>query len=594
MNFILKSYNHFFKIGIILSIILFLSACSPAQSNLQSRLVVPTPSGPGTFNYPLNQSAYSVFGYIYDALIIENPITGELEPGLAESWEISDDKQKITIKLREDLKWSDGESMTADDIIFTYNDIYLNDQIPSSFKDILRVGESRQFPSVKKLDNLRVEFATPEPFAPFIRYAGGLPILPAHILEETVRQTDGDGDPLFLNTWGTDTDPQKIVGNGYYKMSSYTPNQRVILERNPYYWRKDKQGNSLPKIEQVVWQIIESTDNQLLNFRSGSLDALEIQPEAYPLLKPEAERGKYTIYSSGPDTGTIFMSFNQNQGSNDQGKPFVNPIKSAWFNNKAFRQAVYYAINREVMKNNIFLGLGAPQYSPIPRQSPYYLSPEEGLKTYDYDPEKAKQLLTDAGFYYDDFGLLYDADGNQVRFTLLVSSGKKVREQMATQINQDLGKIGIKVDPLFLSFNTYVKRLSQTRSWDAYLGGFTGGSGVEPHGGYNIWAVNARLHTFNQGPQPGEGKIEGWTVSDWEREIDQIFVQASQEFDTDKRKALYGRFQKIVAEQVPFLYMVNPLSFEAIRDRISGVQYTPLGGGFWNLYELELDSDIKE
>jgi peptide/nickel transport system substrate-binding protein len=594
MTFIIKRMNRFwhrcFLIGISLFFLTSLSACSPAQSTIPSRLVVPTPSGPGTFNYPLNQSAYSVFGYIYDSLIVENPITGDLEPGLAESWEISDDKQKIVIRLRENLKWSDGEPMTADDIIFTYNNVYLNDQIPSSFKDILRVGKSREFPKVKKLDDRRVEFSTPEPFAPFVRYAGGLPILPAHILKESVEKTDKDGDLLFLSTWGTDTDPQEIVGNGYYRLLGYTPNQRVILERNPYYWRKDKQGNSLPKIEQVVWQIIESTDNQLLNFRSGSLDALDIQPEAYPLLKPEAERGQYTIYSPGPDTGTIFMSFNQNQGKNAQGKPFVDPVKSAWFNNKAFRQAVYYGINRDVMKNNIYLGLGAPQYSPIPVQSPFYFSPEEGLKTYEYNPEKSKQLLTDAGFYYNESGQLYDADGNRVRFTLLVSSGKKVREQMATQINQDLGKLGIKVDPLFLSFNTYVERLSQSRNWDAYLGGFTGGSGVEPHGGYNIWSVNARLHTFNQGPQPGEGKIEGWTVSDWEREIDRIFVEASQEFDTDKRKALYSRFQQIVAEEVPFLYMVNPLSFEAIRDRVEGIQYTPLGGGFWNLYEL----DIKE
>ncbi|MGB3532948.1 MAG: ABC transporter substrate-binding protein [Microcoleaceae cyanobacterium] len=594
INIITQYLQRFILVGITLLLSVSLSACGPAQSNLSSRLVVPTPSGPGTFNYPLNQSAYSVFGYIYDSLIVENPITGELEPNLAESWEISDDKQKIVIKLRPELKWSDGEPMTTDDIIFTYNDVYLNPEIPSSFKDILRVGESRQFPSVKKLDQRRVEFSTPEPFAPFIRYAGGLPILPAHLLAESVETTDKDGNPLFLSTWGTDTDPEKIVGNGYYKLQSYTPNQRVILERNPYYWRKDQQGNPLPKIEQVVWQIIESTDNQLLNFRSGSLDVLDIQPEAYPLLKPEAERGKYTIYSSGPDTGTIFMSFNLNKGKNAQGKPFVDPIKSAWFNNKAFRQAVYYGINREVMKNNIYLGLGAPQYSPIPVQSPFYFSPEQGLKTYEYNPEKAQQLLSAAGFYYDEYGQLFDAEGNRVRFTLLVSSGKKVREQMATQINQDLGKLGIKVDSVFLSFNTYVERLSQSRNWDAYLGGFTGGSGVEPHGGYNIWSVNARLHTFNQGPQPGEGNIEGWTVSDWEREIDRIFVEASQEFDTDKRKALYGRFQQIVAEQVPFLYMVNPLSFEAIRNRITGIQYTPLGGGFWNLYELDIESDIKE
>ncbi len=587
-DFITRFWSGGFMIGISLFLTVILSACSPAQSSLPSRLVVPTPSGPGTFNYPLNQSAYSVFSYIYDSLIQENPITGELEPNLAESWEVSDDKQKIVVTLRDELKWSDGEPMTADDIIFTYNNIYLNDKIPSSFKDILRVGQSRQFPTVKKLDNRRVEFSTAEPFAPFLRYAGGLPILPAHKLKDSVQTTDADGNPTFLTTWGTDTDPQEIVGNGYYKMLSYTPNQRVILERNPYYWRQDSEGNTLPYIKQIVWQIIESTDNQLLNFRSGSLDALDIQPEAYPLLKPEEDRGKYTIYSPGPDNGTVFLSFNQNQGKNAQGKPFVNPVKSAWFNNKAFRQAIYYGINREVMKNNIFFGLGALQYSPLPVQSPFYLSPEDGLKTYEYNPEKSKQLLIDAGFSYDDSGQLRDAEDNPVRFTLLVSSGKKVREQMATQIDQDLGKIGIQVDTLFLSFNTYVERLSQSRNWDAYLGGFTGGSGVEPHGGYNIWSVNARLHTFNQGPQPGEGKIEGRVVSDWEKEIDDIFVKASQEFDTEKRKVLYHRFQQIVAEEVPFLYMVNPLSFEAIRDRVEGVQYTPLGGGFWNLYELQI------
>ncbi|MGL5083218.1 MAG: ABC transporter substrate-binding protein [Microcoleaceae cyanobacterium] len=581
-------YQQIWKLGIVIILAIALGACRPAQSSLPSRLVIPTPSGPSTFNYPLNQSAYSVFGYIYDSLIQEHPVTGALEPGLAESWQVAPSGREIIITLREDLKWSDGKPMTADDILFTYKDVYLNDQIPSSFKDILRVGQSRQFPTIEKLDARRVKFSVTEPFAPFVRYVGGLPILPAHILAETVRKTDKDGNPEFLTTWGTDTDPTQIVGNGAYRLRNYTSNQRVVLEKNPYYWRQDEAGNSQPFIEQVVWRIIESTDNQLLNFRSGSLDALEVQPEAFPLLKPEEDRGKYTIHSSGPDTGTIFVAFNLNQGKNAQGKPFVDPVKSRWFNNRSFRQAVYYGINREVMNNNIYLGLGAPQHSSIPVQSPFYLSPEEGLRTYEYNPEKAKQLLLSAGFSYDQAGKLIDDQGNPVRFTLLVSAGKKVREQMATQINQDLSRLGIQMDTQFLSFNTYVERLSQARDWDAYLGGFTGGSGVEPHGGYNIWSINGRLHTFNQGPQPGEEGITGWVVSDWEQRVDDIFVQASQEFDENKRRQLYGEFQKIVAEELPFLYMVNPLSFEAVRDRFENFEYTPLGGAFWNLYELKI------
>ena len=112
-----------------------LSACSPARSTLANRLIVPTPSGPATFNYPLNQSAYSVFGYMYEGLINENGLTSKLEPGLAESWEVSKDGKKIVFNLREGLKWSDGEPMTTDDIIFSYEKIYFNDKIPSGLKD---------------------------------------------------------------------------------------------------------------------------------------------------------------------------------------------------------------------------------------------------------------------------------------------------------------------------------------------------------------------------------------------------------------------------------------------------------------------------
>lgn len=563
-----------------------LSACTPARSQLANRLILPTPSGPATFNYPLNQSAYSVFGYMYEGLINENGLTSALEPGLAESWEVSKDGKKIVFTLREGLKWSDGEPMTTDDIIFSYEKIYFNDQIPSGLKDTLRVGMSRQFPKIKKIDSRRVEFSVAEPFAPFIRYAGGIPILPAHILQESISNTDSEGKPKFLTTWGTDTDPQKIVGNGQYRMLSYTPNQRVVLERNPYFWRKDTQGKAQPYIQKIVWQIIENSDTQLLNFRSGDLDSLDVQPEVFPLLKREEKRGKYTVFNGGPDTGSVFMCFNLNQGRNAQNQPFVDPIKSRWFANKEFRQAIAYGINRDTMTNNIYRGLGAPLHSPIPAQSPFYLSPKAGLKTYNHDQQKAKKLLLSAGFKYNAEGELLDREGNKVRFTLLMAAGKKVREQMGTQIKQDLGKLGMQIDTQFLSFNTYVEKLRLTKNWDTYLGGFTGG--LEPHSGYNIWSVNGTLHSFNQGPQAGEPQIKGWKAADWEQKIDDLYVKASQELNEAKRKELYAETQRIIAEQVPFIYMVNPLTFEAVRDRISGIRYSAIGGAFWNLYELKI------
>ncbi len=590
--FLTPTLRRWFSVLLVSVFAIALSGCNPSQFKTKAaqvpQLVFVSPSDPSTFNPPINDSLFSriVYGLLYDGLINENGVTAELEPGLAESWEISEDKKRITFTLRENLKWSDGAPFTVDDIVFTYNDIYLNEKIPTGVRDILRIGSTGAFPSVKKLDERRIEFTVPEPFAPFLRYVGGITILPKHILEESVRATDRNGNLKYLSTWGTDTNPQKIIGNGPYQMVSYTPAQRIIFRRNPNYWRQDTQGNPQPYIDRIVVQIIENTDSQLLRFRSGELDSLEVSPDGFRLLKKEEKRGKYTIYNGGPASDTRFVTFNLSQARNQKGQPFVDPIKSRWFNTLAFRQAVAYALDRETMKNNIYRGLGDVQHSPIGMQSPYYLSPQEGLKVYNYDPQKAKRLLIDAGFKYNPQGQLLDWDGNLVRFTLLVKSEEKPRVDAAVQIQKDLKSLGIQADLQVINFNVVIQKL-QNRSWEAYVGGF-GGGGVEPHSGFNIWYSKGSLHQFNQGPIPGEPPIQGWQATDWELEIDRLFEAGVKELDESKRKQIYGRFQEIVAEKVPFIYLVNPLSLEAVRDRIENIKFTALGGAFWNLYELEV------
>lgn len=572
-----------------------LSSCNPSHFKSKaaqvSQLVFVSPSDPDTFNPPISESLFSriVFGLIYDGLINENGITAELEPGLAESWDISEDKRRITFTLRPGLKWSDGEPFTADDIVFTYNEIYLNEKISTGVRDILRIGTSGAFPSVTKLDERRVEFTVPEPFAPFLRYAGGITILPKHILKDSINTTDGNGNLKFISTWGTDTDPQQIIGNGPYKMVSYTPAQRIILQRNPYYWRQDSQGNPQPYIERIIIQIIENTDNQFIRFRSGELDSLDVAPEMFGLLKQEEKRGNYRIYNGGASSDTRFFGFNLNKAKNEKGEPFVDLIKSRWFNTLAFRQAVAYGINREAMKTNIFRGLGELQHSPVAMQSPYYLSPEDGLKVYDYDPQKARELLLDAGFKYNDQGKLLDWDDNPVRFTLLVKAEEKARIDAAVQIKNDLSNLGIQADLQVINFNVIVQKL-MSRDWEAYVGGF-GGGGVEPHSSFNIWYSQGSLHQFNQGQMPGEPSIQGWEVSDWELEIDRLFEEGVKELDERKRQEIYGQFQQIVQEQVPFLYLVNPLSLQAVRDRINPIKFSALNGAFWNLYELQVKTN---
>ena len=584
-KFVANIWHRGSKLALALLSAVTLSACNPAvlqgTATEVPQVVQGIISDPKTFNAILSQESPNVFGYTYEGLVRQNPITAKIKPSLAESWKFSEDNLRIVFTLREGLKWSNGEPLTADDVVFTYNDLIFNKEIPTNVRDSFRIGDSGKFPNVRKLDKRRIEFTLPEPFAPFLANTS-VAIMPAHALRESVEKRDAEGKPVFISKWGVDTPPDEIIVNGRYKLESYSTSERVKFRRNPYYWEEDEQGNQLPYIDSVVWAILKNQDTSLLRFRSGDLDSLGVSPEYFSLLKREEKRANFRIYNGGPDYGTSFISFNLNKGSRN-GKPLVPPEKSRWFNTLKFRKAVAYAIDRQQMINYIYRGLGEPQNSPISVQSPYYY---EGVKGYEYNPEKAKQLLQEAGFRYNNQSQLLDAEGNRVSFTLITNAENKTRESMAVQIKQDLGKIGMDVNINPLAFNVLVNKLSNSLDWECHLLGLTGGN--EPNNGANVWLTDGNLHAFNQKPQAGVPPINGREVYDWEKEISQLYVQAAQELDEEKRKALYNETQRLAQEYLPFVYLVNPLALGAVRDRVQGIEYSALGGAFWNIEELKL------
>lgn len=571
------------------------TASAPAFSG--SQIVLSSLQDPGTFNPAMNGEFPSIFMFAFRGLTIEDGITGEVLPALAESWAIASDKQSIQFTLRPDLRWSDGQPLTADDVIFTYRDVVFNEKIPSTSKDGFRIGEQGKLPTIRKLDSRRVEFILPEPFSPILRATSaqwsGVHILPKHILEDSVKQLDANGNPQFIATWNTGTEPSKIITNGPYVMERYVPGERIIFHRNPHYWEKDAQGNQLPYIDRVVWQLMESTDAQLLRFRSGELDAMgdvrPLRPEYFSLLKREEERGRFSILNGGPWSGTTYLTFNLNTGRKNN-QPLVDPVKSRWFNTKEFRQAVAYAIDRPRMINNIYRGISETQNSPISVQSPFYLKPEDGLKVYDFNVEKAKELLQSVGFQYDSAGQLLDSDGNRVQFNLITNSGNRIREALGAQIKFDLSKIGMDVNFTPINFNTLISKLDDTRDWEAHLIGFTGG--LEPNEAANLWTSNGSSHSFNRASLAGQAPIEGRQVSDWEREIDRLFIAGAREFDEAKRKEIYGQFQQIVQEQLPVIHLVHEIALMAVRDRIQGEKYSGLPSwGLWNVQTLRVEDE---
>ncbi len=571
-------------VGIFLT---FLTGCNPnnllANSDRPPQLVQAILEDPKTFNFVIatDATSSSVESKIFDGLTAQNPLTGEIEPALAESWDISEDKLRIVFTLRKDLKWSDGHPLTAEDVDFTYNQLYFNPEIPASSRDGFKIGESKSLPKVRKLNDLQIEFTLPEPFAPFLGITG-TSIFPAHVLRDSVEQKDKDGNLKFLSTWTVDTPAEEIIASSAYKLKSYDTAQRVIFDANPYYWKKEVVNEDIPFIKRVIFEIISSTDTFLIQFRSGGLDSVSVAPEYFSLLKKEEKKGNFTIYNGGPDYGTNYISFNLNTGKRN-GKPLVNPIKSRWFNNVKFRQAVAYAINRPRMVKNIYRGLGQPQHSFISVQSPFA---DDNLQGYDYDIEKAKQLLKEGGFKYNQKNQLLDADGNRVKFTLNTNSGNKIRENMGNQVEEDLEAIGMDVNFRTINFNVLIGKLSGSLDWECIMLGLTGGN--EPNNGANVWFTDGNLHMFNQKPSAGQQPIEGRQVADWEKEIDRLFIEGARELDQEKRKAIYVEIQRLVSDNVPFIYLVNPKSFAAVRNKIEGIEYSALGGAFWNLEELKI------
>ncbi|MEM6452573.1 MAG: ABC transporter substrate-binding protein [Cyanobacteria bacterium P01_D01_bin.105] len=552
------------------------------------RLISTVVGEPKTLNYILaaESSSSDVLALMYSGLTTIDFNTSEIVPDLAESWDMSDDGQTIVFTLRENLTWSDGEPLTVDDVVFTYNELIFNPDITTNKRDFLRVGESGTLPEVTKVGDRKVQFKITESFAPFLRNTS-LGIMPKHALEASVKETGENGLPKFLTMWGTDTNPPDIVCNGPYYMKRFLIGERIVLERNPNYWRTGPNGEAQPYIEQVVLPVVSSQDAEFVRFRSGDSDLMGVTPDSFSLMKQDEEQGRYTVYNGGPTTTRLFMAFNLNKGSL-QGKPVVDPIKSVWFNEVKFRQAVAYAIDRDTMLNNIFKGLGEMQNSQIAPQSPYF---KADAKSYDYNITAAKKLLQEAGFTYQGSQLI-GPQGNPVEFTLQTNVGNKIREAAGVQITQNLSEIGIKVNFQPIDFNKLVENLDSTMDWEAIILGF--GAGVEPNGSASLWQSSGNLHLFNQQFQGGKSMLPGQEVYDWEKEISDLYVKAAQELDEDKRKAMYFETQDLVQEYLPFIHLIGQYSMSAVRDTVENVQYSVLGGTLWNIHELTIDEGLTE
>lgn len=529
--------------------------------------------GPKTFN-PFNckdNISALMSGIMYDGLLSSDPMTGQPTPKLAKSFSISSDGTTYTIKLRHGIKWSDGKPITADDVVFTWNDIIFAGLGDTSTRDSIVIDN--KLPTVRKIDNYTVEFITPKPFAPFVRMLS-TPIAPKHIFMPAVKK----GNTYFDSFLSTNTKPNDFVVSGAFKLKEYVPAQRVVFERNPNYYEINTKQQKLPYLDKLVYLIVGDLNNEVLKFEAKELDVISLQGSKVARYKSLEPHSDFKLYNLGPDTGTMYLSMNLNNRKDNKGKYYVNTDKQTWFQDLNFRTAVDYAIDRKNMVLNIANGIGAPLFTPESLNSIYL---NKNLKPYDKNLDKSKELLKKSGFYLDKKGKLFDKHGHRVEFDLYTNAGNTEREAIGVMVKQDLEDLGMKVNFKPIEFNSLVNKLVSTYDWDMVIMGLTG-SPLEPNGGKNVWLSDGRLHMFNQrNPQEGKAKI-----LPWEKELDYLYTQGALATKFEDRKKYYDKYQEIVYKEKPMIYIYSPIRIVALRNKFKNIYPSSLGGITHNIEEI--------
>ena len=534
-------------------------------------LTLATISDPLTFNLAVANDASSsgVLGYLFEGLTEISWLTDEVELALAESWEHSDDGLNWTFNIRRDVKWHDGQPFTAHDVEFTFNKIIYNDDIPASSRPAftfryMEGGEWTQGEmTVTALDDYTVFCELPVSFAPFLR-SMGTAIYPKHILEPYV------DDGTFATTWDISTDPAEIIGTGPFTIGLYAPDERVVMKRNPDYWLKDDDGSSLPYLDEVIHIIVPDLETELIKFRAGETDVHGVLGENFAMLEPLQEDENFTIHKRGPNFGTTFLVFNMNSGNSpDTGEAYVDAEKLKWFQNKQFRHAVAHSMDKDAIIEDVQHGLGYPQWSSISPSAGDFHNPN--VRKYPYDIDTANAILDDLGWKdTDGDGIREDDAGNRIEFSLVTNSGNSVRDRASQIIQEGLTKIGVQANYETIEFGDLVGQLTASFDWDAIVIGLTGGT--EPHGGINVWHSSEGLHMWH--PNQTE------PATDWEAEIDNLYIIGSQELERVKRVEHYHSAQAIAAENMPVIYTTLSERLNAVRNVFGNT--TPTLYGIWD------------
>ena len=475
---------------------------------------------PATLNPITASDAYESTvnnGKIYETLIERNNETLELDPLLAESWEISEDKLKYTFKIKEGIKWHDGTPFTSEDVVFSYNTI-MNPKVDSPQ---LR-AYFQEIRDVKAIDDLTVEFTYARPYFLALEFCGGMPIVPKHIFDK--------GD------FNTNPAGRSPIGTGPYKFVNWTTGRDIVLEKSQDYWGEK------PKLDKIVFKIISDNTVAFQVLKRKELDVSGLTPIQW-------------------ERQTNTPSFKENFDKLSYFTPNYSYIgwnsKRPFFSDRLVRTALTHLVNRELILDKILYSLGAIVTNPFYINSPEY---DKSIEPYPYDPKKAEELLEQAGWIDHDGDGIRDKDGVKFAFEFLIPGGSETGEKIATILKEELDNMGIQMDIRKTEWAVFTTRLNE-RNFDAVTLAWSMGVESDP---YQIWSSTQAERGSN-------------FIGFKNEETDKLIDQARTEFDKDKRKELYRKFSEIIHYEQPYTFLFCRKSTVAVNKRFENVLVYPLG-----------------
>ncbi|MDW7649717.1 MAG: ABC transporter substrate-binding protein [Bacillota bacterium] len=513
-------------LAVALLIVLPLAGCSGGNSGQpdgedgQKVLVIGLQAEPGTLDahqvtdYNTSRTAME----LYNQLVQFEDESTALEPGLATKWDVSEDGLEYIFYLRDDVTFHDGTPFNADAVKFSF-DRQIDPDHPYFDTGTWAYADYTfsMIDRVEVVDEYEVKFVLKYAYAPFL---SNMAMHAASIVS-----------PTAVETHGADFSSNP-VGTGPFKFVSWNPGVEVILEKNEGYF-----GGS-PKIDRVIFRPIVEDQTRLAELEAGKLDLIvNIPPDDLARLRDEA--GLNIIDQAGMHIWWTAL--------NAQKEPF---------NDVRVRQAMNYAVNKEAIVNDILLGTGEVANSPVP---PVVWGHNPQVRNYEYNPEKAKELLADAG-YPDGFAVTYWVPES--------GSGMQQPRTMAAAIQADLAQVGIDVTIQTLEWGAYLDKLFvslEENEMDMHQLSWIGDNGDPDNFLYAL---------LGSDQWPTAGFNASFYKND---EVDELLKEARVTFDQAERTDMYLRAQELIMEDAPWILIDHEKQIVVTRDNVQNFKLHPTG-----------------